>query len=437
MLLKTGINKASLRGLMAGAMLISPALFISPIRSFFLIEANEIRILPFATFLLSVVLILSVIYLGQLGRLTREKRISLIAFAIVAMIVIVNLVISENRPATLGCLANIFSPFLAAVLIVRFSNRESFEFSLRIFSIAFVVYLVANLAIWILILNKKLPNSPGLSYARMGGTFSEPVTLGYAIASLCPIILFYISAMKNAKVRAVGIPSAVLVLFISTIATGTRGGVIILSIYVLAWLISKKRFKLIISLILLTILISPIKRFDLTIDRFRDLTDEGRTSTSAIGLEYWVDSDLNNKVFGYGFGNVYPYNLWLQQNEYSNNIFFLGSDFSFVQPHNSFIWLLLEGGILYLMASLIMIVFDLKLALFFMFARNRVIDREKARAIFFFLVFIILVNNLDSILIIYPNISFLIWYLLVGIFMHRNSLFYAPRPKYSVALVGI
>ncbi len=405
----------------------SPALFLSPIRSFFLIEKDEIRIQPFATFLLILLFILLPFYLAHLGRLTKESKISLYSFAVVGIISCFNLIISVNNVATIGYLTNCIVPFMAAVVITQLINKEAFEVSIKVFSLAFVVYLIVNIFIWILVLNKRLPNSPGLSFARMGGTFSEPVTLGYMIASLCPIILFYISNVKSAVARAIGIPITVLVLFSSTLATGTRGGILIIVSYILGWLISKKRYMLLISLVLLTVLLNPVQRYGLTLDRFMDLKDEGRTSTRAVGLEYWARSDLINKAFGYGFGNVYPYNLWLQQNELTNNVFFLGSDFSIVQPHNTFVWLLIEGGLLCLLASLAVIIIDLKITINYYSKINRIINKEKAGAMFFFLVSIILVNNLDSILVIYPNLSFLTWYVLVGLFTYRQTFFQAAK----------
>jgi hypothetical protein len=432
MLLRTSINKDSVLGLLVGALLMSPALFLSPIRSFLLIEKGEFRIQPFATFLLFIVLILLPFYLGQLGRTTKETRFSLYSFAVVGIISCFNLIVTANNLSTLGYLISCLAPFVAAVLITQLINREVFEASLKMFALAFVVYLLVNFFVWLIILNTRLPNSPGLSYARMGGTFSEPVTLGYLIATLCPIILFYISTIKNTAVRAIGIPITILVLFSSTIATGTRGGIFILVPYVIGWIFSKKRYGLLITTGILIVLFNPIQRYGITVDRFLDLQDEGRTTTRAAGLEYWAGSELTKKVFGYGFGNVYPYNHWLQQNELSNNVFFLGSDYSIIQPHNTFIWLLIEGGLLCLMASLALFIVDLNLTIRNIVSKNQSINSEKATAIFFFLLFTILVNNLDSILVIYPNLSFITWYILVGMLQFRHKFFNIARRKRPV-----
>ena len=279
MLLRTSINKDSVLGLLVGALLMSPALFLSPIRSFLLIEKGEFRIQPFATFLLFIVLILLPFYLGQLGRTTKETRFSLYSFAVVGIISCFNLIVTANNLSTLGYLISCLAPFVAAVLITQLINREVFEASLKMFALAFVVYLLVNFFVWLIILNTRLPNSPGLSYARMRGTFSEPVTLGYLIATLCPIILFYISTIKNTAVRAIGIPITILVLFSSTIATGTRGGIFILVPYVIGWIFSKKRYGLLITTGILIVLFNPIQRYGITVDRFLDLQDEGRADS--------------------------------------------------------------------------------------------------------------------------------------------------------------
>jgi len=435
MLLRANLKKDSLRGLLTGFLLMAPAAFLSPVRSLLLIDVGELRIQPFATFLLIVVAILFSVYLAQLGRQRKGKRVTLMVLMVVGMISVTNLLISESRPATLGYLANCFAPLLAAALLIHFDRKESFEASLRVFSIAFLIYLVLNLATWILVFNLKLPASTGLSYARMGGPFSESVTLGYAIAALCPVILFQIASIKDMKARAVGIPIAVLILFVSVMATGTRGGIFLLTIYASGWLLKRKRYGLIISLVLMAILINPVRRFGLTIDRLRSLTDEMRTSTYVAGIKYWMGSELGSQIVGYGFGSVYPYYPWTLQNEYSNNVFFLGPNLSIVQPHNSFIWFLVEAGLISLVASLLLIIFVLRHVLALIRSRDPGIDKRKASSIFFFTIFVVIVNNLDAILVIFPSISFVSWYILIGVFTFRHSLFMNTHRKPALAVI--
>jgi hypothetical protein len=48
------------------------------------------------------------------------------------------------------------------------------------------------------------------------------------------------------------------------------------------------------------------------------------------------------------------------------------------------------------------------------------------------LLFTILVNNLDSILVIYPNLSFITWYILVGMLQFRHKFFNIARRKRPV-----
>jgi O-antigen ligase len=155
-----------------------------------------------------------------------------------------------------------------------------------------------------------------------------------------------------------------------------------------------------------------------TFARLMDTSDVSRLSTLESSLRFWANLPLVEKLVGVGYGQVYPYTEWVDAGEdISKNTFSLGDSFSLVQPHNSYLWLLTEGGLLGfalffapIWRFLVTLAAKLKNAF-----RVKQFSLENLQAA----AMILLANMQDSYFVLSPSAAVLFWFL---IFHIRSSM---------------
>lgn len=259
------------------------------------------------------------------------------------------LVSASSSPfAGLGVLLSVGATLL---LTVALASHEKYA-ALRISVIAFFVYLVVNLAYWWLFLDPLGSPSPGMPFRRMGGSLASVVHLGPLIPAFAGLVFAVpeTRVLERIRFRAIALVTAL----IAVIVTGSRTGIALMGVLLALIVVSgsgRKRWVKFISLII--ILTSCILVFSGLFPWIRlfdfNLSGGGRLETWLAGLSYWSELSLPKLLFGVGWGEVYPYWNWLASGAPTwdgLNTFVLGDQTSLVSPHNSFLWIVLEGGIL-------------------------------------------------------------------------------------------
>jgi len=140
------------------------------------------------------------------------------------------------------------------------------------------------------------------------------------------------------------------------------------------------------------------------VDRLLNLNSFRRVETVLNILEFVKSLPLFERLFGLGLGNFFPYMYWwinihdVLTNEFSYNGFMF-----LVQPHNSFLYLILETGFLGFIIILSVIVVSIQ---------KLYVNRENCFIfqMLFFGVFIVS-NLLDSVFFVQPGTSSSFWLL--------------------------
>lgn len=388
--------------------LFSSVVFVEPVRKIFKPTIGMSYVTSFGTFLLILSLVL--LFFTPVHLLKSKKR-ALGYFLPIFLFSV--LTISHNlyfkTDFVTGYSVTVLTPlFVAFFLILMIDKNEVNEVLFKITKL-FSIYLIINIIYWALFLRTKLDPSSGLSFARMGGTLAPTVLLGYTILLIFPLIFVF---FKNSYKKFM-IP--VIILFVvAAFLTGSRGALwfILLELIIFLLLTKYKNKTLtIFSIILLAFVgLSLLLNKGIGFDRFFMLEHSSRTESWATGLYYWTNLDFIKQLLGTGFGTVYPYQEWVSNG--SNvwyNYFYLNGRFSIVHPHNSYVWVLAELGVIGLLLFIQPII------------RAGILIIRKCLTIGFsvddlpfLLVFLnfILVNMLSSALIHTPSVALLWWFLL-------------------------
>lgn len=187
---------------------------------------------------------------------------------------------------------------------------------------------------------------------RIISTGGGPVILGYTIVLIFALFLCVRSEKKNLTELFF-----LAVCTVGALLTGSRGGLWPLLILVLVYLFrnrkgrlnAKSMLMLFFPFALLSLLL--FKQIQTFFPRFFSLEDTGRFSIAGKALYVYFKQPVLEILFGGGLGQVYPYVDWshgvsLGHSFYGYNQFVYKGFLMIVQPHNTFIYTLLEGGII-------------------------------------------------------------------------------------------
>ena len=298
-------------------------------------------------------------------------------------------------------------PILYACIAVEFCRllrldiTNIFHYMLRYFALYIVIALVFYIQFRGLFLDATVRFAP-----RGGGA----VIFGYTMALAFALALHVRSSFNNFEYYLI-----LTTLTIGVFGTLSRGAVWTV---VFCWFanfafktINKKK---VIFLLLLGVLIFSFASTNLANifssttfigkERLLNLASFRRVETILDFLAIEKDVSFFDQLFGFGLGNVFPYiNWWINIHDVTSNTFFYNGYLLLVQPHNSFIYLILETGLI----GFILILIVLFLSMKSLFTKKEKCFRYQ---MLFFCVFI-LANLLDSVFFVQPGAAGLFWLL--------------------------
>ena len=424
---KMTINKC----LMAAIILMLPALYISPIRNHFDIILANASVPADGAILLFLLLFSIFIFTPFWCKVTFASGMNFRIMGTLIIFVIIQLVYGIDDEGggseSIAFLISTVIPIFVAIGFKKFFSKSNPEKIIEKFICLFNIYLFINIIYWFYVLSRKQVVSTGLSFKRMGGTFAPDVILGYTIALVFPIFLLIMGRDQKTASRKLAFWVMFFVFLISSFLTGSRGSFWVVMVWFLLWIIflNKQKMSIFYASIAFFLVVVFFQYKNVSYERLLSTSERARTSSFVAAANYWTTLPMLQKVFGAGIGNVYPYQKWLSdgRNIYDNEIYISGK-MSIVHPHNSFMWVLVECGTLGLFLFCWPIIEIVKKFI----KNNSIVKNFKTISKIFFVFGIfftfILLNALDSILLINPRVAFVWWSILfiVGDLNVTNSL---------------
>ena len=310
-------------------------------------------------------------------------------------------------------------PFYYAVSIIKFIDY----FGLKAYNVGKVglLYFTLYLCINIIINFQKYDFSLHgiLVQSRLISLGGGPVILGYTIA----LMMCYLLIIRHniSQMRAF---ITISILFCGAILTGSRGAIWPIIFLIFLYAITNKTANVqILSTILLIILIiiaNPISFLSKMVPRIMNLSDEARIQTVVNSLRVFNSEPIINKFFGTGLSKCFPYQIWLYNwedvmNLLSYNTFLYNGHVLLVQPHNSYIYILLEAGLIGLAIFLTIFIRAFKIV------KSQSCNNKKYK--YLMLLLILFLNCFDSVFIMQPGSAGL-WWLLLFITLYDESKVY-------------
>lgn len=243
------------------------------------------------------------------------------------------------------------APLLFAIFLIGLAKKRSLRFS----GLSEIVVIAAALFSCVLIVYNFAVYGFNLVNGRLYCPGLGSVALGYTNALVIALAL----SRKGAStlVPAPILLLSVLVLLASVLLTGSRGGMYpalaLALIYILPTKNAAATTLVVLGAMVVLLLFNPVEAF--LSGRAGNL-QSGRYATWDAAYAAFLDGSPIDQLFGYGLGNVFPFQDWYTS-YYTGHIergFTDGAwnSFSFrgntmlVEPHNTYVWLLLEGGAL-------------------------------------------------------------------------------------------
>lgn len=251
------------------------------------------------------------------------------------------------------------------------------------------------------------------SSVRLNPRGGGAVIFGYTIAVIFALAVMYRDIFKNKKEFYL----ILVILSIGALATASRAAVWPV---VFLWIINFMWTKMSTKKLIFTIVLIPVFIFLTMVDfskmsttttfiglgRLFNTTSLRRSQTVANIINLFSDFGIIRKLFGFGLGNFFPYQKWcLYVNDVDLNMIGYNGVAILVQPHNSFLYELMEGGIIgvTLIGSC------------FVWAIKTLLKCKNSNYIFglAFIGVMILVNCFDSVFFVQPGVAGSFWLLLM------------------------
>lgn len=301
-------------------------------------------------------------------------------------------------------------PILFAIVVIDYCESVKVNYLYIIYNMikCFCLYVIIVIAYYIPVHHLFIDSSVRLN-PRGGGA----VIFGYTIAVIFALTVMYRDIFENKKEYYF----ILAVLSVGAIATASRAAVWPV---VFLWIINFMWTKLTSKKLLFTIVLIPIFVFltmvDFSkmsttttfvgLDRLFNTSSFRRAQTTTNIFSLFSDFEICRKLFGFGLGNFFPYQKWcLYVNDVDLNMIRYNGVAVLVQPHNSFLYELMEGGIIGLLLMVSSFICAIKTLL-----------KYKNSNYIFGLAFIgvmLLVNCFDSVLFVQPGVAGSFWLLLM------------------------
>ena len=252
------------------------------------------------------------------------------------------------------------------------------------------------------------------SSVRMTASAGGAVIFGYTIAFMYSLLVANGSIFSKKQYYFYTI-----LFFVCAISTGSRGSLWpMLAIAAFDWLKIKftvRKVILVVFAFIAVIIIDPIEKISVMFPHLFTTANTYREFTIENSFKIFAEADFFTKVFGYGIGYVFPYQKWLisvSENvikSYENVVPILGRNM-LVQPHNTYIYLTLESGLLWVALLINYIV-----SFFRDIVKNKMVTLTLLALPCLTFLF---VNFFDSVLCVAPGVAASLWTLLL---LHHNT----------------
>ena len=249
---------------------------------------------------------------------------------------------------------------------------------------------------------------------RMRATGGGAVIFGYTI-----VIMFALLVSQRNKVKPSAFYAILVIYTLTAIATGSRGAIwpivfLWATIIILDNWSTKKLLSLVLLAFLMVILIivdvpALIGGSSANIARIISFEDISRAQTTTNSMIAFFRQPLYKIIFGAGLGNFYPYQYWsLLVQARAHNTFTVDGLQLLVQPHNSYIYMLIENGLIGLIFLIAVMVKVWK--------KVKISGQSNYRYLLMIILAIAFVNFFDSIFLIQPGVAGDIWIILLLLF---------------------
>ena len=336
----------------------------------------------------------------------KELKILLIHKVIFDMFLLARIMFSENLLMAIFQLSYITVPFyfaLIALLIIIKRNINIVNI-MKIGIFYFTLYCLVAYIYNIFVLKIDLFSTISSRLVTPGG---GPVILGYTIVIIISLIFIIRDKQQSIKYYL----QLSILIFVS-FATGSRGSMWPVSLLVLIFILQnrniKKKIIIINMLLILVIIIRPINLIIEYVPRFgmNISSDSARVYTALNSLIIFSQESIDKILLGFGVGQFFPYQQWqILFNPYISNIFYYKGYPLLVQPHNTYIYLLLESGLLGLILFMNIIIYCIRICLKkqLPILRNGIIS----------ILLLLLLCFFDSLLVIHPASSSQLWFIIL------------------------
>lgn len=261
----------------------------------------------------------------------------------------------------------------------------------------------------------------GTSVRLGGGSGSGGLLFSYTVTIVFGLLIL---RKDNISFAFRNVMAAILILF--TILSGSRGAIIFILIEIIIYIFTNKGIieSIVIGSIVFVYMLvgEPIKYIYAIAPRLMNLTDNMRTQTIRSALKVVIEQDVITNLFGNGLGQFFPYQNWLSSTNslfgtvYFKNYVEVKGNVFLVQPHNTYVHLLLEVGVIGLVIFCSILI---------CFIRILINKQNCSRIKCLLFVLICAYNFLDSVFSMAPGIAS-IWWIIVLIIVR-----YEEEEKYE------
>lgn len=300
------------------------------------------------------------------------------------------------------------TPMIYALIACRYCNvsKSNLTLVLKYSIVWFTLYLSVVVVYYIFVHHLFLDQT-----VRMNPRGGGAVIFGYTIA-----LFFILAVIYKNEFKIVPYYLILVILTIGSLGTASRGSVWLVVLFWIANFIFKKLNR---NRIIIFIFLVPIFVYLCTLDfssletttftgfaRLFNIHSFRRMTSTTNVLDVFGEMPFIRKIFGMGPGGFFPYQEWTMSiDDVENNMFNYMGYSILVQPHNSFLYILMEYGLIGF-ANLVLI---------FIGGIKRVFSDKSPRWIYklIFVGSIIVLNCLDSVFFVQPGTAFTFWFLLL------------------------
>lgn len=266
----------------------------------------------------------------------------------------------------------------------------------------FSVYVVLNIIINISVYDYSFFDINSSDSDRLISPGGGPVIFGYSIA-LVYALLFFIR--RTISIRKYIIIATILI--IGSFFTKSRGSMWVVVVITFVSMITNKNMKMNVIIFSIAVVLVPILYLLIQeyVPRFFIFGDNSRANTLTNSLQIFLNYNAGEILTGKGLGQLFQYNQYAESRSWGwvPNVFIYQGYQLLVQPHNTWLYILMEMGIL---GTIILLFLIFAIPLY----KN---DRKYKIELFIFIATFIFLNMFDSILMIEPGSAAMWWFILI------------------------